>query len=292
MYFNIVGVFGCETMVKPLFRIEKEGLIIEEKYVRSILSPSRIYGVSYAVNPYMGCSHGCVYCYARFTFISAGMNPLDWGRIVFPKINAPSLLKREVRSKKKGLVLLSSVTDPYQFIEEKYQLTRRCLEVLSRYEWPVTILTKSNLVLRDLDMIGKSKDIEVGLTITIVDDDVAEVFEPRAPRYSARVFALRELSKKTGNTYAFYGPLIPVLCEKDIEYVLSDLADIGINSILFDKLNIKAKNWISINMAIDQLGIDRREFWGKVRSPIFWNRIKRKVQEVSEKLRLHVVFCY
>ena len=129
-------------------------MIVREIRARSILSPSRIYGVNYAANPYTGCGHGCAYCYARFTFLRMNLDPTDWGTIVMPKINAGSLIRREVLSKKRGIVLLSSVTDPYQWLERKYMLTRSIVEVLARRGWPIVVLTKSDLVLRDLDTVS------------------------------------------------------------------------------------------------------------------------------------------
>ncbi len=258
------------------------------------MSKSDIYGVDYALNPYFGCAHGCVYCYARFTFILRDMDPDLWGRVVFPKINTPGLLLREVRSKRRGRVLVSSVTDPYQYIEEEYGLTRRSLEILAKNNWPVIILTKSDLVLRDLDILRRFPYIEVGLTVTIVEDEYREVFEPRAPSYSRRINALRSLIKKLGRdrVYAFFGPLIPIIGEKNIENIMSDLHDIGVGRIIFDKLNIKSRNWETINRALDQIGVDKRVFWVKTKSMSFWGHIKRRIERLAAKYHIPIDFCY
>jgi len=267
---------------------------IKEIKAKSILSKSGIYGVDYALNPYFGCMHGCVYCYARFTFISRGVDPNNWGRMVFPKVNAPKLLLREIKSKRRGTVLISSVTDPYQRIEEKYRLTRDVLEIFAKYKWPIVILTKSDLVLRDLDLLKTYQDIEVGLTVTIAEEQYCRIFEPRAPSYSRRINVLKTLVNKLGENkiYAFLGPLIPIIGERYIENIIADLHDVGDRRILFDKLNIKAKNWESINRALDQIGVNKRVFWVKTKSMSFWSYMKKKVSELVAKYGITVDFCY
>ena len=128
-----------------------------EIQAKSILSPCGIPGIDYVINPYTGCRYGCTYCYASFMgrFIK-DKTVQDWGEYVIAKVNAPELLKKELRklrNKGKGLeIFFSSVTDPYQGVEAKYKLTRQCLEILAdwEYEGYISILTKSNLVLRDV----------------------------------------------------------------------------------------------------------------------------------------------
>lgn len=159
---------------------------------KSVLSRSRIYGVDYSVNPYLGCEHGCVYCYARF-MLKYAHRDADWGRFAHPKANAPDVLERELREARKGLVLLSSVTDPYQPLERKYNLTRRILQRLSQHQFPVSILTKSSLVTRDIDVLQQFDECEVGLTIVTLDEDVRRNFEPRSDPIRERLVALRSL---------------------------------------------------------------------------------------------------
>src|SRR3989344_3933061 len=143
-----------------------------EIQAKSILSPCGIPGIDYVINPYIGCRFGCTYCYASFMgrFI-IGKSVADWGEYVFAKTNAPQLLAKELPSKLKNKgrgieIFLSSVTDPYQGMEAKYKLTRQCLEVLVRFgfEGLVSILTKSDLVTRDIDIFNKLKHVSVGIT--------------------------------------------------------------------------------------------------------------------------------
>ena len=119
-------------------------LKIQERKVKNILSKSGIPGADYCINPYVGCSHGCRYCYATFMKRYTG-HPEAWGSFVDVKINAPEVLRRQIRKAAKGKIMISSVTDPYQPIEDKYKLTRQCLQILLPYPFSVDILTKSPL---------------------------------------------------------------------------------------------------------------------------------------------------
>src|SRR5512138_999988 len=125
-------------------------MIINEVRVKGILSRSKVY--DYVVNPYTGCQHGCSYCYARFMKKFTGHRE-PWGEFVDVKINAPDLLQKEIIKKKPGMVWVSGVCDPYQPLESRYRLTRRCLEVLALHRWPVIVQTRSPLVTRDLDLL-------------------------------------------------------------------------------------------------------------------------------------------
>ncbi|MHA1617233.1 MAG: radical SAM protein [Candidatus Njordarchaeales archaeon] len=262
--------------------------------VRTIMAKSKLYGVDYAINPYIGCEHGCVYCYARFVYISMGKDPLEWGKRVVAKANAVELLKREVVRNRRGVVLISSVTDPYQPLERREFLTRRILEVLHRYGYPVVILTKSDLVLRDIDLFKKFSEIEVGLTITSLNDDVREIFEPMAPKPENRIRALKMLVKEGIRTYALIGPLLPLFVDKEIDSLLETLADIGVGRILVDKLNLKAKNWVSIHIALRN-NLDPHtvsEFWRAARSTQYFLSLKKKITRRSKELGLQIDFCY
>lgn len=210
-------------------------VMIQEIKVKSILSKSGISGVDYCINPYVGCSNGCRYCYATFMKRFTGHQEA-WGSFVDVKVNAPEVLHRQMRKAAKGKVMISSVTDPYQPMEGKYRLTRQCLETLLHYQFPVDILTKSPLVLRDIDLIKKFKQIEVGITITTDDDAIKRIFETHAPPVEARIQALKALYENGIKTYAFIGPLLPMnpkaLSEKIGPYV---------HSVLIDRMNYVSK---------------------------------------------------
>ncbi len=200
-------------------------LMVKEVRAKSILSPSRIY--PYVVNPYTGCQHGCSYCYARFMKRFTGHTE-PWGGFVDVKINAPDLLRAEILKKKRARVWISGMCDPYQPLEAHYGLTRQCLEILVRHEWPVIIQTRSPLVLRDMDILLSARDADVGLSVTTADDAVRKLFEPEAPPIPARIHALEELHNAGIRTYAMIAPVLPgaeglaALLKGKIDYVLID----------------------------------------------------------------------
>ena len=211
------------------------GLSIQEKKVKSILSKSGIPGVDYCINPYVGCFHGCRYCYATFMKRFTGHTE-PWGSFVDIKTNAPEVLHRQLRTAAAGHVLISSVTDPYQPMEEKYKLTRRCLEVLLPHQPSVNVLTKSPLILRDLDLLKQFKAITVGFTVGTDNDEIRRVFEPYAPPVEARIQALKTLFEAGLKTYVFIGPLLPMDPE-----ALSDKMNPYVHSLLIDRMNYLSK---------------------------------------------------
>ncbi len=199
---------------------------------KSILNKTAIPGFTYCLNPYMGCQHGCRYCYA--TFITKRFNPRSesWGRFVDVKINAPTLLERALKRAKRGVVYLSSITDPYQPAEKKYGLTRKSLKLLLARQFPVNIQTKSSLVLRDLDLIKEFDDIEIGVSVTTHGEKMRKLFEPGAPPIASRISTLERLHSAGITTYAFIAPMLPLDPPKLVA-LLAKVAD----CILIDRLN-------------------------------------------------------
>ncbi len=181
-------------------------MIVREIEAKTILSKSQVY--DYALNAYVGCQHSCIYCYAKFMRRFTGHQEA-WGTFVDVKVNAAELLGREVVKKRKGRVWVSGVCDAYQPLERKYRLTRRCLEILVNHEWPVAIQTKSPLVLRDIDILRRASDCEVGFTITTADEKVRRIFEPGAPPIAERVEALGILHGSGIQTFVMVAPLLP-----------------------------------------------------------------------------------
>ncbi len=208
---------------------------IQEVHVRSALSKSNIPGMKFCVNPYVGCSHACTYCYATFMKRFTGhLEP--WGSFIDVKIEVPEILRRQLRRAARGTVMLSSVTDPYQPVEAKYKLTRKCLEALAQFQFPVNILTKSPLVTRDIDIISTMKDASVGLTITTDNDDMRKLFEPGAPSIASRIEALKKLHEAGITAYVFIGPVLPMDPES-----LAGKINPYVHSILIDRMNYISK---------------------------------------------------
>jgi DNA repair photolyase len=208
---------------------------IREILVKNILSKSKVF--DWTINPYIGCQHGCTYCYARFIKRFTGHKE-KWGEFVDVKINAPEMLEKEIKRKEKGNVWISGICDPYQPIEKKYQITRKCLAILLKYQWPVTIQTKSPLVLRDLDLFKKFKEIEVGFTITTGEDCIRKIFEPKAPPIQERIRTLEKVHKERIRTFAMIAPVLP-----GAEGLLQKLKG-KVNYVILDKMNYHYADWV------------------------------------------------
>ena len=221
-------------------------LEIKNLAAKSILTPSKLPDADYVINPYTGCRFGCTYCYASFMGRYVGKEIGDWGEYVYIKKDAAELLKKDLSTlKDKGKdksIFLSSVTDPYQGLEAKHKLTRACLQVLLDFGFAglLSILTKSDLVLRDIDLLKKFKYVEVGLTVTSTDDEISKYFEKYAPAASKRLKALKDLNEVGVNTYAFVGPLLPhfVSKPKSLDKIFKAIADTGTKEIYVEHINL------------------------------------------------------
>jgi len=208
---------------------------IKEIQAKNILSKSKVF--DYTINPYVGCFHSCSYCYARFMKRFSGRQE-KWGEFVEVKINAAELLVDEIKKKKKGRVWLSGVCDPYQPVEKRYELTRKCLEILQRSNWPVTIQTKSPLVLRDLDLLKKMLGLEVSLTITTGDEEIRKIFEPKTPSIEERIKTLERLKEDGIKTCVMIAPLLP-----KAESLSSKLKG-KVDYVIIDKDNYHYADWV------------------------------------------------
>ncbi|MDE2374679.1 MAG: PA0069 family radical SAM protein, partial [Hyphomicrobiales bacterium] len=187
-----------------------------------------------SINPYRGCEHGCVYCFARPTHAYLGLSPgLDFESKLFMKPNAPELLERELSAPgyQPKIIAIGTNTDPYQPIERRHQIMRRILEVLERAGHPVGIVTKSALVLRDLDILARmaSRDlVKVALSVTTLDPKLARIMEPRASTPPRRLEALRQLVNAGIPTSTLVAPVIPAINDAEIERILEAVASTGV----------------------------------------------------------------
>jgi len=179
---------------------------IIEREAKSIFTKTKLPGVGFTINQYVGCGHGCVYCYA--SYMSGWKDYGKWGTWIEMKTNAPELAKEKVD----GEVTMSSVSDPYQPVEKETSLTRKILENMNK-ETEISILTKSDLVLRDIDILKKFKYLNVGLTINCFPEKTRKILEPRAPSNERRIEALKTLKAEGIKTFCFISPVIPKLTE-------------------------------------------------------------------------------
>jgi DNA repair photolyase len=206
-----------------------------EIFAKTVLTRTGIPGYDYCINPYVGCAHGCTYCYASFMKRFTGHQE-PWGDFVDVKVNAPQVLKRQLKKAARGSVLLGTVTDPYQPAEKAYAVTRGCLEALLERQFPVHLLTRSPLCLRDMDLFKQFEQIDVGLSITTDNEETKRLFEARSPSIRSRIDALAALHRAGISTYAFIGPLLPL----DPVH-LFEMLDGLVDEVLIDQLNYPNK---------------------------------------------------
>jgi DNA repair photolyase len=222
-----------------------------------------------------------------------------WGTFVDVKTNITDLISAELARKKakNGLILLSSVTDPYQPIEKKYELTRNCLKHLLRYDRTISILTKSALVTRDIDLLSQFKECEVGFTITTYDDNIRKVLEPKASPIEQRISALRKLHEQGIATYVFLGPIIPILTEQSLSQLLEVFSEGFVDRLLIDKLNIKAGNWPPIRDAIrehfpEKLSLVSDLLFDKEKNSEYFLNIKDPIVKFQSDFDIPCEFCF
>src|SRR5437867_1617343 len=190
-------------------------------------------GFDRSINPYRGCEHGCVYCFARPTHAYLGLSPgLDFETKLFVKPEAPELLERELSAPgyQPRTIAIGTNTDPYQPIDRRYEIMRRILEVLERAGHPVGIVTKSALVLRDIDILSRMAErnlAKVALSVTTLDPKLARVMEPRAATPPRRLDALRELAQAGVPTSVMVAPIIPAINDAEIERILDAASAVG-----------------------------------------------------------------
>ena len=201
--------------------------MIHEIHAKSLLqkckAPSGWFNIHYNMNIYRGCQHGCVYCDSRSDCYRIENFDTD----ITVKINALELIEKELKKKDNHLTVgTGSMCDPYMPIEKKYCLTRQALEIIEKYNFPINIITKSDLVLRDYDLltaINKKRMATVGITLTTVDDELAKILEPHAPLPSKRVEALNILSENSINTGVLLMPVLPFI--EDSKKGLTDIIE-------------------------------------------------------------------
>jgi len=197
---------------------------------KKALSPSKLPGIDHALNPYGGCEHGCIYCYApELTYTEWD----DW-TTVRVRAGIESRLGKELAAVK-GTIGIGTTTDPYQPAEERFELTKKCLLKLKEKGRRIHLHTKSDMILRDIRII-EDMEGDMGVTITSIDERISKIMEPSAPAPVKRIGALKELTKAGVNTYALAGPILSVLEGHEKEFV-DAIASTGTKRIYLDTLN-------------------------------------------------------
>ncbi|MEQ8815010.1 MAG: PA0069 family radical SAM protein [Thalassobaculum sp.] len=204
-----------------------------------------------SINPYRGCEHGCIYCFARPTHAFLGLSPgLDFETRLLAKPDAPALLRKELarRGYECDTIAMGTNTDPYQPFEREMKITRGILEVLAEHDHPVMIVTKSDLIVRDLDILAPMAArglAKVGLSVTSLDGDLARRIEPRAPRPDKRLAAIRACAAAGVPTSVLVAPVIPAVNDHEIEPILEAAAAAGAQSA----------TWVLLRLPLEIAGL-------------------------------------
>ncbi len=282
---------------------------------KSALTKSGIEGVDYCLNPYRGCAHACIYCYATFMRKWSG-HAEPWGEFVDAKVNLPEALARELgcgaaaeparpgrsaggparRGRAPGHVMIGTVTDAYQPAEKRYGLTRRALEQLAGTDFSVGVLTKSALVARDLDIIARCRDARVGLTLTTTREEIRRAFEPGASPVARRLEALAEVGRAGIDTWVFFGPVLPRFSDspEDVRAVLEAAARAGAGEALVDSMNFRWDIWRRLEAFVRERFPDEMEYYrlAQVDRAGYEARLRQIVGEAARQVGMPVRLCF
>lgn len=264
---------------------------ISEIKASSIITKSNLPDADYVINPYVGCTHSCVYCYARFMKRFTGHTE-DWGKFVDVKINAPDLIPEKTKKYANKSIFISSVTDAYLPLERKYKLTRQILEKLISLQPNLGIQTKSDLILRDIDLLKQFKSCEAGLTITTIDDNLRKEVEPFTSSIPNRIKALKELKDAGIKTYVFVGPIFPFLTDwKKIIFETMAYADF----YMFENLNVRGSIWDSIKTWLKTKHPDLLKKYEEVyfTKNSYWNDVEEEIKQFCKNKKInHKVYFH
>lgn len=269
-------------------------MIIREIEAKHILNRSKLKADGYTINPYLGCEHACVYCYACFMKRFSNHEE-SWGEFVDPKINAPELFEKEFRKVKDGEgAFIGSATDAYQPLEAEYELTRKILHKivdsgknrLIPKDFAVSIITKSELVLRDIDLLKQIPDIEIGFSVSLPDEKARHLFEPGASPVERRYAALKTLREEGIATFAFIAPILPGIT--DLPTIFDSLQG-NVAYVFGEALNRHCGNMGRILRAVSLYDNDlRSSFEKKCKDREYWNSLERQFYELAEKRGIEV----
>jgi DNA repair photolyase len=240
----------------------EHGIVVREVQCRNLLNRCGI--DDYSFNCYVGCGHACGYCYARF-MQRFHPHAEEWGRFVDVRVNAVAALTRQLRRLEPGSVFTCSACDGWQPIEAHYRLTRECCRLLLAAGFELNVLTKSQLVLRDLDILTGPR-VQIGVTITTPDEKWAAVWEPGASSVADRIEVLRQAKAAGLRTVVMFGPLLPGISDSDeaLGRLFAVAADAGVDRIWTDVLNPRPRVWPAVQQVVRKYCPDLYEHYQKV----------------------------
>jgi len=256
---------------------------INFREAKSIITKSNIPQIDFVINPYTGCQHGCIYCYAEFMIRFTNHKGEKWGEFLDIKQFELNKIKPQRYNGKR--ILLSSVTDPYLPLEKKYQNTRKILEKLVGTGAQVSILTKSKLVVRDIDLFKKFKHIEVGISLSTLNEDLARVLERGASKPSDRFAAIKEIHENGIQTYIFISPFFPEIT--DFKAIIGETLDYT-DTYSFENLNFRPHNIPRIMRIIKEYYPDLLSKYKEIQKDrSYWDVLEEEIRCYCEKMKLN-----
>ncbi|MHA2390984.1 MAG: radical SAM protein [Promethearchaeota archaeon] len=256
---------------------------INFREAKSIITKSNIPSIDYVINPYTGCQHGCIYCYAEFMIRFTNHKGEKWGEFLDIKAFDLNQIKPQKYDGKR--ILLSSVTDPYLPLEKSYQNTRKILEKLVGTRANISILTKSKLVTRDIDLFKQFENIRIGISINTLNDEFARLIERAASKPSERIKAIKKISEAGIQTYTFVSPFFPEIT--DFKAIIESTIEFT-NSYSFENLNFRPHNVPRIRRIIKEhypTLLSRYEEIQKDRT--YWDLVEDEIVKFCENKKLN-----
>jgi len=270
--------------------------IVREISCRSAIGKCGFPGGGWAINPYVGCQHGCVFCYARF-IKRFTKHTEPWGDFVDAKVNIAEVLRKQMGSGRyrKGIIFIGTVTDPYQPPENKYRLTRQVLEALNDFDTEaIAILTRSVLILRDIDLLKKIKhsgvvEGEVGFSVVTMNENWRKLAEPNSSPIQARLGAMKKLSDEGIYVYAMMGPYLPYFTNP--EELFAKFKEAGVRQVFTESLNTVGGNWTGVEEVLkkhypDILPSIKQTLFDKQKFAEFYQEAREKVEELSARYKI------
>jgi DNA repair photolyase len=263
---------------------------IREITCKTALSKSLLPGLDYSLNPYRGCQHKCAYCYVPNVL---RIPRSKWGCFVDVKMNIPVVLSKELKKKKPGVVGISTVTDPYQPVEKRYQLTRCCLEQLLKNDFPICIQTKSKSILRDIDLISKFSNAEVMISIGTLNDHERKLLEPNSSPIQNRLEILQQFSDAGVKTGVFFGPIYPTTRLEDISQIIETFQAYGSTEIMIDKFNLKPGIWENIESTLHKSPKALKTFTKNLfEDDRYYTQVRDEIKQIGKQKNITVVDAF